>query len=147
MGLNEFAGYLAVALSAWFTSYLAAGFGPRPVPFYLGIVFSGLGLLLSVFAIKETRLHAEHESQLASGTKRSDVVSFRQIFLFTSWKNRSLFARQPGRLGEQLERWNDVGAVAAVSDGTWTTVSRAGNCCRDLPGCLGNNSTADGSSQ
>jgi MFS family permease len=138
MGLNEFAGYLAVALSAWFTSYLAAGYGPRPVPFYLGIAFSGMGLLLSVFAIKETRLHAEHESQLASGTRRSDVVSFRQIFLFTSWKNRSLFAASQAGLVNNLNdgmMWGllplflteaglpfrELGIVAAIYPGVWGT--------------------------
>ena len=77
MGLNEFAGYLAVALSAWFSSQLAASYGPRPVPFYLGIVFSGLGLLFSVFAIKETRLHAERESQLARVRVAQLVISSR----------------------------------------------------------------------
>ncbi|HET6961271.1 MAG TPA: MFS transporter [Terriglobia bacterium] len=138
MGLNEFAGYLAVAASAWFTSYLAAGYGPRPVPFYLGVVFSGLGLLLSVFAIKETRLHAERESQLARGIKRSDVVSFRQIFLFTSWKNRSLFAASQAGLVNNLndgmmwgllplfltERglpFQELGIVAAIYPGVWGT--------------------------
>jgi MFS family permease len=136
MGLNEFAGYLAVAASAWFTSYLAAGYGPRPVPFYLGMVFSGLGLLLSVFAIKETKLHAERESQLASGTQRSDVVSFRQIFLFTSWKNRSLFAASQAGLVNNLNdgmMWGllplflteaglpfrELGIVAAIYPGVW----------------------------
>ena len=56
MGLNEFAGYLAVALSAWLTSYLAASYGLRPVPFYSGIAFSGLGLLLSVFAVQRNEI-------------------------------------------------------------------------------------------
>ena len=138
MGLNEFAGYLAVAVSAWLTSYLAAGYGPRPVPFYLGIAFSGMGLLLSVFAIKETRLHAEHESQLASGTRRSDVVSFRQIFLLTSWKNRSLFAASQAGLVNNLNdgiMWGllplflteaglpfrELGIVAAIYPGVWGT--------------------------
>src|SRR5262245_47034449 len=64
MGLNEFAGYLAVAISAWLTGYLAARHGLRPVPFYSGIGFSTLGLLLSLFAVRETQLHAEHEGQL-----------------------------------------------------------------------------------
>ena len=138
MGLNEFAGYLAVALSAWFSSQLAASYGPRPVPFYLGIVFSGLGLLFSVFAIKETRLHAERESQLANGTKRPDVFSFRQIFLFTSWKNRSLFAASQAGLVNNLndgmmwgllplflaERglpFQELGIVAAIYLGVWGT--------------------------
>src|SRR5918911_1203516 len=46
MGLNEFAGYLAVSLSALATGYLAATYGLRPVPFYPGIAFALLGLLL-----------------------------------------------------------------------------------------------------
>src|SRR5688572_25689942 len=44
MGLNEFAGYLAVAGSALGTGYIASHFGLRPEPFYLGLVFVTLGL-------------------------------------------------------------------------------------------------------
>ena len=39
MGLNEFAGYLAVAASALATGWLDARYGLRPQPFYLGIAF------------------------------------------------------------------------------------------------------------
>src|SRR4029453_14070298 len=102
MGLNEFAGYLAVAMSAWLTSYLAGSYGLRPVPFYSGIVFSGVGLLLSAFAIKETRSHAERESKLNRTFKSPVPVSFRQIFLLTSWKNRSLFAASQAGLVNNL---------------------------------------------
>ena len=80
MGLNEFAGYLAVAVSAWLTSYLAVGYGLRPVPFYSGIAFSGLGLLLSVFAIKETKLHAERESQLLAAPNVLTLSPFARSF-------------------------------------------------------------------
>ncbi len=138
MGLNEFAGYLAVALSAWLTSHLAAGYGLRPVPFYSGIGFSGLGLLLSVFAVKETKLHAECESQLQSLSKRPAFVSFRQIFLFTSWKNRSLFAASQAGLVNNLNdgmMWGllplfltkaglpfqELGIIAATYPGVWGT--------------------------
>ena len=138
MGLNEFAGYLAVALSAWFTSSLAADYGLRPVPFYSGIAFSILGLLLSVFAVRETKLHAERESQLQSVSRRSDLVSFRQIFLFTSWKNRSLFAASQAGLVNNLNdgmMWGllplflteaglpfrELGIVAAIYPGVWGT--------------------------
>src|SRR6185295_2850523 len=74
MGLNEFAGYLAVALSAWLTGYLATSHGLRPVPFYSGIAFSGAGLLLSVFLIRETRSHAEHEGSLQDPSKRQTHI-------------------------------------------------------------------------
>ncbi len=66
MGINEFAGYLAVGLAAFGTGWLAEHFGLRPYPFYLGMVISWVGLLLSFFAVRETRdlvqlEHSEHD--------------------------------------------------------------------------------------
>jgi MFS family permease len=55
LGLNEFAGYVSVALVGFVTGYLAATFGLKPYPFYLGIVFALLGLLISFFVVKDTR--------------------------------------------------------------------------------------------
>src|SRR5437764_1241650 len=63
MGLNEFAGYVAVSLSALLTGYLAASHGLRPAPFYPGIAFATLGLLLSVFAVGDTHGHARAEAR------------------------------------------------------------------------------------
>jgi MFS family permease len=51
MGLNEFAGYGAVAIAAWATGYIAAQYGLRPEPFYLGVVFVAFGLVLSAFTV------------------------------------------------------------------------------------------------
>ena len=62
MGLNEFAGYGAVALAAFASGYLASIYGLRPVPFYIGIVFAVLGLLLSWFFVKDTTGHAREEA-------------------------------------------------------------------------------------
>jgi MFS family permease len=98
MGLNEFAGYIAVSLSALLTGYLAATYGLHPVPFYPGIGFAVLGLLLSAFFVIDTRDYAHHEAQvypLASNNRSSPVQtnpSFAQILLLTSWKDRTLFA-------------------------------------------------------
>lgn len=98
MGLNEFAGYLAVSVSALMTGYLAAAYGLRPVPFLPGIVFAILGLLLSTFFVSDTLVYARQEarlqpSQLASvNSGGRDQPSFAQILLRTSWKNRTLFA-------------------------------------------------------
>src|SRR5688572_30200010 len=64
MGLNEFAGYLAVALSALATGFLAAHYGLRPEPFYLGLGFVAIGLVLSVLAVRETKHHVAHEATL-----------------------------------------------------------------------------------
>ncbi len=96
MGLNEFAGYLAVSLSALATGYLAATYGLRPAPFLPGIAFALAGLILSAFFVHETHAHARQEAQAAlpplSLSSSSQTPSFGEIFLITSWKDRALFA-------------------------------------------------------
>jgi MFS family permease len=96
MGLNEFAGYLALSLSALATGYLAATYGLRPVPFLPGIVFALSGLILSIFFVHETHSHARREAQTSllpfAPSSSSQTPSFSEIFLLTSWKDRALFA-------------------------------------------------------
>jgi MFS family permease len=97
MGLNEFAGYLAVALTAFATGYIASVSGLRPQPFYLGIAFVLLGLLLSTFFVKDTREYALQEGQLIGQqsselNRRVGTPSFAKILLVTSWKDRALFS-------------------------------------------------------
>src|SRR5512134_2791387 len=65
MGLNEFAGYVVLAASALATGWIAATYGLRPQPFYLGVAFVALGLALSALVVRETSHHASHESALA----------------------------------------------------------------------------------
>ena len=65
MGLNEFAGYVAVAASALATGWIAARYGVRPQPFYLGVAFVAVGLAISALLVHETRHHVSHESALA----------------------------------------------------------------------------------
>src|SRR5712691_1321891 len=43
MGLNEFAGYSAVALAAWACAVIASSYGMRIAPFVLGVAFASLG--------------------------------------------------------------------------------------------------------
>src|SRR5438128_9054353 len=61
MGLNEAAGYLAVAGTALASGYIAASYGLRPAPFYLGVVFAGAGLLVSAFFVRDSHGHARPE--------------------------------------------------------------------------------------
>ena len=89
MGLNEFAGYFAVALSALATGFIAAEVGLRPQPFYLGAGFVLLGTLLSVFAVRETLHHVAHESKLA-GTAAHDTVSQSEVITRTSFTDPDL---------------------------------------------------------
>jgi MFS family permease len=73
MGLNEAAGYLAVALTAYLTGLIAARAGLRPEPFYLGLAYAGLGLGLSMLLVRETRGHAQLEAQLADAERATDA--------------------------------------------------------------------------
>jgi MFS family permease len=91
MGLNEAAGYTAVAATALATGWLAAEYGLRPAPFYLGIAFAALGLGLSTVFVRETHHHARHEAR--HHPARSDsTLSTRQIFTLTSFRERALSA-------------------------------------------------------
>src|SRR5437867_13153033 len=72
MGLNEAAGYGAVALTALATGYIASHSGLRPEPFFLGLAYAGLGLGLSVFFVRETHGHARAEAQ-AHVPRPSDI--------------------------------------------------------------------------
>jgi MFS family permease len=91
MGLNEAAGYTAVAATALATGWLAAEYGLRPAPFYLGIAFAALGLGLSTVFVRETHHHARHEARHHAA--RSDgTLSTGQIFTLTSFRERALSA-------------------------------------------------------
>ena len=90
MGLNEFAGYGAVALSALATGYVAATYGLRPEPFYLGIAFAAIGLLLSGLLVRETHEHAHLEASGHANQVHAATLSQREIFLRTSFFDRNL---------------------------------------------------------
>ena len=91
MGLNEFAGYVAVALTALGTGYLAAAHGLRPVPFVVGLVVAIAGLALSVFAVRETRHHVAIEAAAHPTSGPSDeTLTSREVFARASWRDRAL---------------------------------------------------------
>jgi len=80
MGVNEFAGYVALAASALATGWIAARYGLRPQPFYLGVGFAIIGFALSALFVRETRHHASHESGLVGTLPPEGVPTPRQIF-------------------------------------------------------------------
>ena len=90
LGLNEFAGYFAVGVTSWVTGYIAARSGLRPEPFYLGIGIAVVGLLGSIFLVRETRGHAHMEA--AAVAAPANVPRLGRIFWVTSLGNASLFA-------------------------------------------------------
>lgn len=90
VGLNEFAGYLAVGVTAFLTGYLASQYGLRPVPIYLGVAYAFLGLLFSILLVRDTREHVRLEA--SRHAEPSAPLSFREVFALTSFGDRNLFA-------------------------------------------------------
>jgi len=99
MGLNEAAGYGAVALTALATGFIAAEAGLRPGPFLLGLAYAGLGLGLSVLLVRDTRGHVdlEHGMQPRTMTPR-----WRDIFWRTTLRDRNLSAASQAGLVNNL---------------------------------------------
>jgi len=98
-GINEAAGYGAVALTALLTGWIAAEYGLRPGPFLLGLAYACLGLGASVLLVRETRGHMEHEHRLV---ERSDAPSWRAVFWRTTLHDRSLSAASQAGLANNL---------------------------------------------
>ncbi len=153
MGLNEAAGYGAVSLAAIAAGYLAARYALRPQPFLLGIGFALAGLLLSLFFVRESHGHARHEAamlgprhehapvptqQTHPPDQQATPPSFKDIFLFTSWKNRTLFSVSQAGLVNNLNdglAWGlfplffaahglsiaQIGVLAGIYPGVWGT--------------------------
>jgi MFS family permease len=84
MGLNEFAGYLAVAVVAFLTGWVAGEFGLRPYPFYIGIGLSVLGLLGTLLLVKDTRHHVAAEGSVSA------VPRLQRLFTDTTWRHPNL---------------------------------------------------------
>src|SRR2546425_5073808 len=154
MGINEAAGYGAVSLAAIAAGYLAATYALRPQPFLLGVAFALAGLLLSLFFVRESHGHARHEAALlahqalqttdsgqstsAVSAARPQAPSFKDIFLLTSWKDRTLFSVSQAGLVNNLNdglAWGllplffaagglgiaQIGLLAGIYPGVWGT--------------------------
>ena len=100
VGLNEFAGYLAVGITAFLTGYLASRYGLRPVPIYLGAGYAILGAILSIVLVRDTRDHVRLEASAHS--QQSAPITFREVFTLTSFRDRNMFAASQAGLVNNL---------------------------------------------
>jgi MFS family permease len=136
MGVNEFAGYFAVAGSALATGWIAARYGLRPEPVYLGVAVVALGLLLSVFLVRETMHHVGVESRLAGELPPEGLPSPRDVFWRTTLIDRDLSSVTQAGLVNNLNdgmAWGlfplffsaahmtleQIGWLAAIYPATW----------------------------
>jgi MFS family permease len=99
MGLNESAGYLALALTALITGHVAGQAGLRPVPFLVGVAYAALGLGLSTLVVRETRGHADHEATIHAASRD---ISDRQVFGHTSLREPALSSASQAGLVNNL---------------------------------------------
>lgn len=130
MGLNEFAGYLAVAVVAYFSAQVASNYGIRPYPFYIGVGLSILGLLGSWLLVHDTHGHAKAEQ------KTSSIPALRRPFRDTSWFHRNLgsvsqagfvnnlndgmiWGILPILLAQRGFSLTEIGQIAAVYPAVW----------------------------
>ena len=139
MGLNEFAGYLAVALSALATGIIASRYGLRPEPFYLGIAFAATGLALSALFVRDTSAHARAEALThapAGPATAPATPTFGELFALGTWRHPALAnASQAGLVNNMNDglAWGlfplffaaaglsvrEIGVLAFVYPATW----------------------------
>lgn len=132
MGLNEASGYLAVAVTALATGYLAARYGLRPAPFLLGLSYAVIGLGLSTLLVRETREHARLEAR--THTARADgrhdhlqaELSTRQVFVQTSVREPALSAASQAGLVNNLNDGLAWGLFPILFATTGMSVTRIG---------------------
>lgn len=132
MGLNEAAGYAAVAATALATGYLAAAYGLRPAPFLLGIAFAALGLGISVVLVRETRDFARLEA--ASHRPRADgrhdhlhdALSDGQVFVQTSFREPALSSASQAGMVNNLNDGMAWGLFPVLFLSAGLSVSRIG---------------------
>jgi len=101
MGLNEAAGYGAVAVTALATGFIAARWGLRPQPFYLGIAYAGLGLGISALFVRETHGHVHQEAAAHTGPG-DQGLSIREVFTLTTLREPALSSCSQAGLANNL---------------------------------------------
>jgi MFS family permease len=100
VGLNEFAGYLAVGVTAFLTGYIAQRYGLRPAPIYLGVAYAIFGAALSILLVRDTRGHVQLE--VKNSQQAAASAGFWEIFARTSFGDRNLFAASQAGLVNNL---------------------------------------------
>jgi MFS family permease len=124
MGLNEFAGYVAVALSALATGHIAATRGLRPEPFHLGVAFAAAGLALSALLVRETRGHSRQEAR--AHAPEGAALSAGAIFLRTTFTDRALSSVSQAGLVNNLNDGMAWGLLPLFFAAAGVTLERIG---------------------
>ncbi len=143
MGFNESSGYVAVAVTALLTGYLAQAHGLRPAPFLLGVAYAALGLGASVLFVRETQEHARLEASqhVARGDGRHDHLhahlTNRQVFAQTSFREPALSAASQAGLVNNLNDGLAWGLFPVLFASAGLSVARIGALAALYPAVWG----------
>jgi MFS family permease len=138
MGVNEAAGYGAVAIAAWASGAIANSAGLRPAPFLLGIAFAAAGIGLSAAFVRETAGHVAHEvdNHVTARDGHDGDLTARQVFALGTWGDRRLAVASRAGLVNNLNEgmaWGlfplyfatagldlaTIGLLAAIAPAVW----------------------------
>lgn len=150
MGLNEAAGYGAVALTALATGYLAESYGLRPAPFLLGIAFAALGLGASTLLVQETRHHSDLEAKQHEARPDGihdhlrDDLSPAQVFWQTSLREPALSSASQAGLVNNLNDGLAWGLFPVIFAAAGLSVGRIGLLAALYPAVWGVGQLATG---
>jgi len=98
-GINEFSGYAAVAIAGVITAYIVDFLGARQGLFIFGVVVIFLGLISSIFSIKETMPWAKlHQVGVTPATHQS----LGKLFIQASWHDKVLLSLNQAGLVEKF---------------------------------------------
>jgi MFS family permease len=148
MGLNECAGYVAVAAAAFATGWIASRTGLRPEPFYLGAACVIAGIAFSLM-VHETWGHSVFESQ--SVQRASGMMTSRDVFWRTTFTDRNLSSASQAGFVNNLNDgmvWGlfplffaaagmdlaSIGVLAAIYPATWGVAQLATGALSDRVG-------------
>jgi MFS family permease len=102
LGINEFSGYMGVAIISGVAGYLASAYGPRPLPFVVAEVIGVFGLLMAWLMIRETLPYTRLEVSMGNQEKPQTRIGLGQVIALVSLKNRTLLASSQAGLVNKL---------------------------------------------
>ena len=122
IGLNEFAGYLGVAIAGVLTGYLSEILPPREALLFFGIVVISLALLFAWVWVLETLpwMHTEARSRQRENNIRrysygshsiSNTPTTWEVFTWVSWRDRRMAAFSQAGLIEKIRRHARLGVL------------------------------------
>lgn len=136
IGLNEFAGYLGVAITALISGYIASVYALRPDPFYFGMALSFIGLSLSLF-VKDTDAHLQLQSHLTKKNKPNHDMEMKKIFRKTTWEDKNLSSCSFAGLSTNLKDGMIWGLLPLFLTGNGLSVGKIGIIVAVYPAAWG----------